>query len=557
MDPVTALPPLERELTERVAVVSQASGAPHATASSVAEAVLRDKSATRTSFAPAENLPGAEGGAVAVDGSALETALVKQPFRDVADALVGTDLTTAMGKVEAIAAGFNGCSVISIRALLSDKPIPTRNETIAKLIDLRGHLADYFTWILVSDDAGDIPPRLKRYSFVGAPLADGAVSKEGLEFLTLLRACQLVSMDWMNSPGGVLAHKAVLDGTNSRLRVHFLDVYTIPEHVELLGKFIHSVLVAMGTADTPPGGMDNALTWQQWNDLYLNHLKRATSFPTLELQYNHLDHCFMLYTTALRVAGRRLAEAIFSRLPADKRIDTGLLPMDEPPVTVLTQRETARQQVADLRFNFDGCIPGLEQKASSSASAQFPLRSNNPLLRGQKSARDADVSKATDDSKRFRSNKQLVTPRDASPGAAEASFLWLAYGMLYISGYVWNTVALAKKLRVSPKIKCWPYLLTRKRNKQSVCKSWGKVGHENDTSACHVIKDFNIDDHAKDLTVCRPPTEAERKKLAVVQANPPAMPALDARGRARGKGQRGRWQRGRARGGEHFGQSSE
>ena len=154
MDPVTALPPLERELTERVAVVSQASGAPHATASSVAEAVLRDKSATRTSFAPAENLPGAEGGAVAVDGSALETALVKQPFRDVADALVGTDLTTAMGKVEVIAAGFNGCAVISIRALLSDKPIPTRNETIAKLIDLRDHLADYFTWILVSDDAG-------------------------------------------------------------------------------------------------------------------------------------------------------------------------------------------------------------------------------------------------------------------------------------------------------------------------------------------------------------------------------------------------------------------
>ena len=61
MDPVTALPPLERELTERVAVVSQASGAPHATASSVAEAVLRDKSATRTSFAPAEYLPRAEG----------------------------------------------------------------------------------------------------------------------------------------------------------------------------------------------------------------------------------------------------------------------------------------------------------------------------------------------------------------------------------------------------------------------------------------------------------------------------------------------------------------
>ena len=110
LSPVEAIMPLETELTSRLAVVSQAASAPRATATSVAEAVLQDKSDNRGSGQqlPPDSTDGQ--GPARVDASALELALIRQPFRDVANALNEIDLSTMKGKMEGIAAGFNGCA---------------------------------------------------------------------------------------------------------------------------------------------------------------------------------------------------------------------------------------------------------------------------------------------------------------------------------------------------------------------------------------------------------------------------------------------------------------
>ena len=566
LSPVEAIMPLETELTSRLAVVSQAASAPRATATSVAEAVLQDKSDSRGSVQ--QLLPDSTDGQgpVRVDASALELALIRQPFRDVANALNEIDLSTMRGKIEGIAAGFNGCAVISIRALVSDKSLPTRNEAVAKLTDLRPHLDAYFTWILISDDTGEIPSRLSKFSFVGPVQSDGLVAPEGVSFREACLTFSFTSMDWMNSPGGVMARKAAQDGTTSKIVIHPLDVYTVPEWVELLGDYIHAIFVAMGGADEPADGTaDDALTWKQWNAIYITHLKLATTFPTLELQYNHLEHCHTLYVQALRVAERFWREAVFSKLPADKRVDLGILPVDEEPITTLNKRAEARLKVAEMRHDFGGCLPGLEAASSTAPPPTFPVRSNSPGLKAHK-LRGKDLAPTKEELHPKRLKGPSPMPLElAQPGAQTASYIWLSATVLFISGLVWNVQALAKKLGVSHKAKCWPFILTRKQtaNRQSVCDKWGTRGHEDAASVCHVVPNLDIAKLSQDASLCRKPTENEKKRLEnqmlragilrtdIPRGSPAPLrggPAL--RGRARGRGFKGR-----GRQGGHFGPS--
>ena len=470
------LPALELALQPFTAILDEAADAPGATATSVAAEVLkgRDESRSTRPSAPSadEDTPR---GPADIDSRALETALATPVFRGISDAIRNCDTQTSRGKLDAIAAAFNGQCVITVRALCSKRSMLTRNETILTLTDLRSALPEYFTWLLVADDDGNIPDRLSKYSFVGGLQSNGSPAAQGTEFLDAVLNFEFASADWTHAPGGLCALKAVNDGlAGIYSKLNTEDRFTIPAVVEELGAFIHAILVGMGAAATVEGDPSTVgVTFAGWNELYLVHLKTTSSYPA-DQRFAHLEHCHALYLLSLRVVGRRFKEAVFSQLPADKRFDGGLLFYDEPPISDLLRRDKARKQMADLRFQLEGSLSDSFKLVSGSGKGgpsvtvfDFPLRSQNPANKsgssshGQGGANGGSQPKA-------KGKGKLKPPTNADavgikPGSLVPSWMWIGGEgkELLIAGLVWKIPALAKKLGVTAKAKCWPFLLCR------------------------------------------------------------------------------------------------
>jgi hypothetical protein len=329
--------PLEDALSDRwLSVLDEATNAPGATASSVVKAILKDKPTGGAGGSAQRDGPLDEQEKVEPSINAIELAITKAPFRAVAAALRGIDTSTATGRLDGIAEGFRGECVLAVRALLTPRPLHSKNETLALLTDLHKYLGDYFTYVLAADGTGQVPARMQKYSFLGPPDERGKVTPQGQAFLDSFTKFDLVSMDWLYAPGGLLAYlryRNTQGAVSADPLVHPLDVYTVPDQVAALGKMIHSLLVAVGAADTVADEDTDGYTFSAWTEMYIEHLRLANDYDTLELRYDHLEHCHQLYTSALHKAGQRLRDAVFSQLPADKRIDLGVVPPgDEAPV---------------------------------------------------------------------------------------------------------------------------------------------------------------------------------------------------------------------------------
>jgi hypothetical protein len=529
---VELIVPLESVLTEKwLDVLTEASGAARPTAASVVKAVLKDRpSSSDNNAGRPEALPDGDGhGSASVN--AIEQAITQAPFRGVAAALRGIDTQTARGRLDAIAEGFNGKCVLTVRALLTPRPLHSKNESLALLADLHKHLAPYLTWVLVADDQGNIPKRLQDYSIVGPPREMGKPSLRGQAFLDSFLKFDLVGMDWLYAPGGLLALEAAKNGPSGGkmplgMPVHPLDIYTVPDMVTALGGMIHALLVGVGAAQTVEDNDTDGYTFAEWTDMYVAHLKRANGFDLLELRYEHLDYCHQLFATSLATAGQRLRDAVFSQLPADKRIDVGVLPPgDEPPVSDLKKKEKAIETISDLRVDWQGVLPfGNPSNSASALPFRMPLRSENPA--------HATLAKAWSDQQREQnrvgpgkrklgeegSSLSLQTVSSGPPGSLTASWMWLQpMKVLFVSGTVFNVVAIAKKLGVSVNAKCWPWLLSRKAesNKPAICDHYGKAGHKSEKDVAHVLNPpIDLNAIMADPSLCRKPTDEERQKLA-------------------------------------------
>lgn len=522
--------PLEDALSDRwLSVLDEATNAPGATASSVVKAILKDKPTGGAGGSAQRDGPLDEQEKVEPSINAIELAITKAPFRAVAAALRGIDTSTATGRLDGIAEGFRGECVLAVRALLTPRPLHSKNETLALLTDLHKYLGDYFTYVLAADGTGQVPARMQKYSFLGPPDERGKVTPQGQAFLDSFTKFDLVSMDWLYAPGGLLAYlryRNTQGAVSADPLVHPLDVYTVPDQVAALGKMIHSLLVAVGAADTVADEDTDGYTFSAWTEMYIEHLRLANDYDTLELRYDHLEHCHQLYTSALHKAGQRLRDAVFSQLPADKRIDLGVVPPgDEAPVKTLNEKASAIAEIADLRHKYGGVLPlGHAGPSTPAHPFQLPLRSQNPkhavaAAAALKLQPGQGTGKTTGGKRKFgEEGGSLATVSSGPPGSLVASWMWLKpKQQLFISGVVFNVAAVAKHLGVSVGSKCWVWLLSRKNevNKPAICDRYGKPGHADPKDAAHSLdKPFDLNAIMADPALCRYPTEEERQQLA-------------------------------------------
>lgn len=573
--------PLEKDLaSNRISVLSDAAGQPGATAVTVVDAVLRGLHEAKQSTS-GQQLEGE----APLATSAVVSAFNQEAFRRVARLVAASDVITEEGRRETIGAGFDGECMLSVRTLLAPRAsLCKSNETLAVLQDMHPHLPAYLTFIVACDESGTVPEDLKEFSILGNPFGhaqpDGtfAPDPKGAQFMQHLCALELCSVDWVFAPGGVLALEAVRrDGKRgaSATDVHVLDIYTRLDIVQLVITYIHRVIVGLGGSKTVDDPTANGYTFAQFGEMYVEHISRCLLITDLAAQYRHLDRCHELFVAALMVLSRVLQAAIFSGLPAKHSITGGLLHADQPPISDLIVDREALQDIRRLKRQYGVHLSaeGLSTGAvgTSSSSFEIPRRSTNPELKtsGPKTSRPNDRGRHESElPHKPPKGKQQQEGEGAQPGSLTAAHLWISDKELYISGAVWFIDKLAKRLKVSPRGKCWPWILSlrKERNKPGQCEAWGTSGHRHADDAAHRL-DQPIDVAALklDASVCRAPTEAEVEKLreqmrtaGLLQGQNDSPAGRGGRGRGgrspssspgRGKGNgKGRGGRGRGRG---------
>lgn len=353
---------------------------------------------------------------------------------------------------------------------------------------------------------------------------------------------ELQTMDWVSSPGGLLAWKAIKDGGMAPVgKVHPMDVYTIPSIVEDLGLMIHKVLVAMGAAKV---STEAALTFYDWTKKYVEHLWAAKHLPD-ETRLSHLDECHCLFALSLQVAGDRMAETLNCLRPDLHDTIPPFFPLNEKPLSVIIEWQTTREQALNLMHAHRGIFapvgPSHGIAASSSEDPwELPRRSrkhrvpDDPVTKKQRTGVDTNPTP-----ERSR----------AEPGSLVATHLWLVKDTeLYVSGKVWFVRKVAAHLKVKVADFCWPVLLNARvgDNRLAHCDNHRARGHESLTATAHTVERLDLDElsaiaHRDKLW--RYPEKTEKAKLLqrIAKAGLDAPPTFrPGRGRGRGRSSGGR-----------------
>ena len=565
------LPLLESVLVDRRHALLDAQAKAGSTGATVAQDLLVEHA---TSVGTAST-PAGGGVPVTPAGGAVDptcTALWSPEFRAAARAVLSHDVTTTEGRLDAIADGFATDVPLAVRTLCAPtKELSKRHPALALLSDLHGDLGLYFTRITTASVTGAVAPRLKKYTFEGAMGEDGRPPAAGVTFLRQLLDFDLVSMDWLGSPGGLLAYMAARDATSPMAPPPAAEVFTTPAVVAELAPFIHKLLVGMGAADTLAPGQQG-YTFLTWAEKYSQHLKLVLTLPSEDEQSLFLDHCHALFLAALRSCGAQLREAVHSLRPQHRALSFPLFTDTEEPTKALLAREKVISQVADLRHEWEGFMPPSGPQAVTSL-LRFPRRKGATTRDHNKrgGALDPDPEDETAKQKRAR-----LAAEEAWRGGAEEeqpmAQHWFDSTHLYSSGHIYDVAALSKKLGVKFPDKCWEFLLSRKQgaNRAKMCSHWGATGHATATDAAHTLASLDLAAVVVDAALSRQPTAAERKflRLAPLTKGTPGPPHGRGKGKGRGGARAGRAGsaergagigkgrvRGRGRGRSRFGRS--
>ena len=360
---------LEVHLCARRPQLADAEAAPGASAASII-AELEQLSSVLSAGAEAAPHGAGSAGLPAGSGSrlahydALEMALRADPYKAFARSLASCAVTTAQGRIDALAAGFSPECIITTRLLcLGETQIARRSSALGRLFDLRPHLPEYFTRALLTHQwtkLSDSP----HWSITGE---DGSQTAFLERFLRL----DLASMDWM---GVMLGMLRVSEGRGWPAELPAADSFCIPLFVQKLIPFGEQLLEAIGV----PSQLrqeELGLTWRSWWTLYLKYLEHARRLPNRERALDWLDVAHEQALAALRLMSSLLKALISSAVPAERRLGA-LLPDDCRPAVVL--REKARHLDEDLacdaRFPFLHHLPGAAPDGWDNVS-DFPLRS--------------------------------------------------------------------------------------------------------------------------------------------------------------------------------------
>lgn len=234
------LPALEKLLAESHATTSDAFRKPSANVHDVLEALVNEKKIV-LSTAKAGGAAAEDGAEQIPRGDAIEAALRAEAFKRVANAVGALNVSERLGRLDTMAAGFDGACVLIVRALckpIKSSALTARVITPAILNDLHNYVPEYLSWVLTADPhTGFIPRHCQAYSIVGRCDADGRPTGEGQKFLRKLLNFDLATMDWVFSPGGLLAFKRVVDSGSSfpdpstagavDSSLHPLDIFTV------------------------------------------------------------------------------------------------------------------------------------------------------------------------------------------------------------------------------------------------------------------------------------------------------------------------------------------
>lgn len=576
--PIAAkLDSVEAALSPRLAALDEFAKRPNATAHSIVEAFIAERSSANVLNPPVaarDNAAAEADGAAEPDASAVYRAIALEQFRNMAASVLKEDHHSRIGRLNAIASGFDGQCVLSVRMLCEgSRPLSLKHAALARLFDLRVHLAEYFNWCLTADKSGAVPSRLAHYSIAGKPgeSSSSTVQRAGQTFLSHLLKFELESMDWFGSPGGLLALKAAQDGGEAMAKApHPDDIYTIPEVVTELGDFIHQLLVALGASKSVDGGY----TFADWTKLYVEHLLMAKKLRTRELRLQHLDRCHEYFLLALRHFSQELHSRVYCAQPDLKSLTGPLLTDQDAPVTSIKEWESSHETALDMLHKFRGMFaPDSHASGSSAVDMDDPWalpRRSQRTTGGKRTNSPPNRSRPEDDGRKRPRESPKPSPAAAKivpsqPGSATWAHMWLAgRAELLISGRVWKIRRLATKLKLKAgQSVCWPVVLSAKvgDNRLSHCEHAGAAGHETTESAAHKIANFRASTMIEDSTLWRYPTEAEKESLRSQRPSspdqrdnaPPAKRHNEREGRDRGAG-RGRPRH--DRGGQDFQQPS-
>lgn len=175
LETLSVLSLIESALHARIPALEEAADKEGATAASVLVSLIHEVSSLRrgSTTKPASDEPISDERLASVGpaDAELEAAISQSPsFKRICRALDSIDLRADHGPRDAIAAGFDGTCVLSVRTLLSQSrfgdPVAKRHPSLGLLNDLRPSLPAYFNWMIRADmSTGDIPRKLAKYRF--------------------------------------------------------------------------------------------------------------------------------------------------------------------------------------------------------------------------------------------------------------------------------------------------------------------------------------------------------------------------------------------------------
>ena len=475
----------------------------------------------------------------------------------------GLDIETSTGIHQAIGEVFNGIILLPVQVLFSTSalgdPVAKRDETLARINDLRPHLTGFLEHSFRLDPTTGVErPEMKHYRLTDA---NGGPSAFATSFWELA----LDKIPWIDAPYGYLGYQQRVVSNEHPAALPATDHFCIPLVMEGLADFAQKPFSAIGM-DANVDAADG-LSTSGWCCFYAKHLKLAARLQTRDEQIRWLETSVAHWHSAMALAGTSLHALIFSSNVATLNLATFLCPRrqaggpafitaarplvraDSPAVVAMLQMQTALANVKSLKASTD--IYG-DGGGSSTAVAyedvQLPrlssLKRPNPepkkkapgKLKEQKTTHreDTETGKAT---------------QAAPPGSLVQSWRYLRGGKtLIVSGRAWNIPGLCKHFGVKPPDICWPFALclaTKDQARLARCDKFGKPNHGSIGKAAHILLDLTKLD-----SFWRLATEKEKKGLvSAIQAAP------DTGGKGKGKGKgRGRGRgpgRGRARGGQH------
>jgi hypothetical protein len=464
---------------------------------------------------------------------ALEASTNDADFQRVYRDVQKLDLTKLDDQLEALALAFESKSVLLHRYLSLAEPwLEGRHDLFSLLKPLLFLRGKYFGKGQTVRADGTIPRLAKHHAWGEAEERardEQLKGRKAIRFtearsqLEIFLSGNFTVVDWVNSPGGYLEIKALLDDNSAEWldpKHHFCTVSCLEGQRD----FGSATFVTWGY----PKHSRHGYTWYSLLDHYVSYAKAGDT-----LVGNRREAHNQLARDSLAKDFKYAQELHLGILrhpnPATVRFDY-LVPFDTPGVSDLKERLSVTEDVAILQRAMGlerGDRRPLRVEGVYESGLPQPKRASTPIplpddYRGRERDRGRDRDRRGDDRDRDRRrdeherrspsserrvgsddsrerNRSDSRDRDRSPlpfaGGGSRSDLveWSAGGSKFALGRsdgqrkLYNAADMAKHYGVPVESKCWPSLLSTKTGdaRFTLCPRWGKTGHESCDSAAH------------------------------------------------------------------------